>query len=146
MGEERAHQLALNALRLNAWLLFDLVPIGDLIGSPEKVTWGVSDPEIEIWKTKALDAAAFAAWDERAHQDDALPHCWAVTSDAIAARAAVVFGASHLVLLKSVTIPERMGWEEAAECGYVDEWFARTLRPAGASLQVRAVNFREWKP
>ena len=76
----------------------------------------------------------------------ALPHTWAVTSDSIAARVAVVSGAEHLILLKSVTIPEGMDWEEAAERGFVDEWFARTLRPARPWLKVRAVNFREWRP
>ncbi len=45
-----------------------------------------------------------------------------------------------------MTIPAKMDWEEAAEQGFVEKWFARTLRPAGASLRVRAVNFREWRP
>lgn len=146
LGEVRAHHLALLALRLNACLLFNLAVVDGFIDSPEKATWGLSDPDIEIFQLKALDTAAFAAWDDRAHPEDALPHCWAVTSDSIAARAAVVFGAEHLILLKSVTIPEGMDWEEAAEHGFVDEWFARTLRPAGASLKVRAVNLREWAP
>ena len=85
-------------------------------------------------------------WDQITNPHAALPHHWSVTSDSIAARVAVAAGAEHLVLLKSVTIPEGMDWEEAAERGFVDEWFARTLRPAGASLKVRAVNLREWAP
>ena len=93
-----------------------------------------------------MDARAFAAWDQHTNPHGALPHRWSVTSDSVAARAAVVSGAEHLILLKSVTIPEGMDWEEAAEHGYVDKWFARTIRPAGESLKVRAVNLREWKP
>jgi aspartokinase-like uncharacterized kinase len=134
LGEEKAHWLALHALHLNAHFLTRLLPEAEIVHDPE----GAAGP------VRVLDAFAFLS-----RQNDGpnrLPHYWAVTSDSIAARAAVVFGASHLILLKSVTIPEGMDWEEAAEHGFVDEWFARTLRPAGAALRVRAVNFREWKP
>ena len=106
----------------------------------------VDRPEKNSGPVRVLDALDFLLRENNSAGEGRLPHCWAVTSDAIAARAAVVIGADHLVLLKSVTIPEVMDWEEAAEHGFVDEWFARTLRPAGASLQVLAVNFREWKP
>ena len=74
------------------------------------------------------------------------PACsWSVTSDSIAARVAVAFEADQLILLKSVTIPPGMDWEEAAEHGYVDEWFARTVQPALPRLQVSAVNLRDWR-
>jgi hypothetical protein len=58
----------------------------------------------------------------------------------------VVYDADHLILLKSVTIPDGVDWDEAAERGWVDAWFARTIRPALPRLQVRAVNLRAWRP
>jgi hypothetical protein len=93
-----------------------------------------------------LDAFAVAVQDARTHPDAAPPPGWAVTSDSLAARAAVVYGAAHLILLKSVTIPDGTEWEEAAARGWVDDWFARTIRPALPRLRVRAVNLREWRP
>ena len=147
LGEERAHWLALEAMRLNTWFLRALLlPTISVLGCPDDFKRDVFASDIPIWRTFFLDAHALAVWDERAHPHAALPHRWSVTSDSIAARAAVVFGAEHLILLKSVTIPDGMSWEEAAERGYVDEWFARTVRPALPRLQVRAVNFRDWKP
>jgi hypothetical protein len=66
-----------------------------------------------------------------------------VASDSIALRAAIVFGASRLVLLKSLTIPSGMDWAEAARRGFVDPYFPTALAAAG-NLTVEAVNFREW--
>lgn len=148
LGEERAHWLALEALRLNAYLLRMLLPMVGVLEDVEKIDRSTAGPDSEtlISSHYILDCHSFAVQDERRRPKAALPHLWAVTSDSIAARAAVVAGADHLVLLKSVTIPEGMDWEEAAARGFVDEWFARTIRPALPRLQVRAVNFREWTP
>ncbi len=144
LGEEKAHWLALEALRLNAHFIARLLPPADFIDH-----WDESRIVMlrsEGTRTLLLDAVAFAARDRNLHPEAALPHRWSVTSDSIAARVAVVSGAEHLILLKSVTIPQDMDWEGASERGYVDEWFARTIRPAGESLKVRAVNLREWRP
>ena len=143
LGEERAHWLALEALRLNADFL------AALLGAERVGRWDESRvAKIRKQGARAfvLDAAAFARWDRDHGGRAALPSLWSVTSDSIAARVAVVSGAAHLVLLKSTTIPESMDWEEAGERGFVDAWFARTIRPAGAGLRVRAVNFRQWTP
>lgn len=129
LGDERAHWLALHALRLNADFLKALLPSVSVVDAP-----------CEASGTCILDALAFL------RRDGALPHCWSATSDSIAAHAAVVFGAHRLILLKSITIPERVDWETAAERGFVDAWFARTIKPALPRLQVRAVNFRDWTP
>jgi aspartokinase-like uncharacterized kinase len=129
LGEERAHWLALHSLQLNADFLKTLLPSAAVVDHPGQAAG-----------TCILNAFAFMSRDGR------LPHCWAVTSDSIAARAAIVFGADHLILLKSATIPEDMDWEQASERGFVDAWFARTLREAPPSLHVRAVNFRNWSP
>ena len=120
LGEERAHWLALGALQLNAHFLTWLLPSAAVIDHPEQATRGVA----------ILNAFSFLSREKAACRKGRLPHCWAVTSDAIAARAAVVAGAAELILLKSVTIPEGISWEEAARSGFVDEWFAPTLREA----------------
>jgi hypothetical protein len=85
-----------------------------------------------------LDCLAFAREDEA--RPGALPHLWGVTSDYIAARAAAVFGAERLVLLKSVDVPPGTTRAEAAERGWVDRFFPRAV--AGAAYLVQTMNFR----
>ena len=126
LGEMRAHELALSAMRVNAeflsWLLKTVQVIPDL-------AW-MEIARSEGAKSFVIDAVAFSRWDRGANPHTVLPHSWSVTSDSIAARVAVAFEADQLILLKSVTIPPGMDWEEAGERGFVDEWFARTVRPA----------------
>jgi aspartokinase-like uncharacterized kinase len=131
LGDEKAHWLALRAMTLNAHFLASLLPELRVVESPEACGIGVA----------ILDAFAFCLADERDHPG-ALPHSWAVTGDAVAARVAVVSGARQLVLLKSVTVPPAMAWDDAAAAGYVDAAFADVVR-AAPGLEVRAVNFRE---
>ena len=81
-----------------------------------------------------------------------LPHSWNVTSDSIAARAAIVHRATRLVLLKSIDIPVGTSWVEAAERGWVDPHFPIIARSALRSedsasrligrVLVEAINFR----
>jgi aspartokinase-like uncharacterized kinase len=142
LGEERAHCLALAAMRLNAEFLSQLLRSVDVMPHWNQIEMARS----EGVQSFVLDAAAFGLWDRITNPHAALPHRWSVTSDSIAARVAVASGADQLILLKSVTIPEGMDWEEAGRCGYVDEWFARTVREAGSRLQVSAVNLRDWRP
>jgi 5-(aminomethyl)-3-furanmethanol phosphate kinase len=130
LGEEKAHWLALRAMSLNARVLAALVPDSRLVASVGEQFDGL----------QILDAYAFCLADERAHPDEALPHAWAVTSDCVAARAAVAARARELILLKSVTIPKGLAWDEAAREGYVDAVFPDVIR--NTALGVRAVNFR----
>jgi aspartokinase-like uncharacterized kinase len=134
LSEEVCHWLALRALSVNAHFLAGLLEcaavVEDLAQSPA------------VWhegRLAVLDPFAFARADEA--RPGRLPHTWAVTSDALAARVAVVTGARRLVLLKSVTIPEGMSWQEAGRRGFVDEAFASVVG-AAAGLEVRAVNLR----
>lgn len=125
LGEERAHWLALRAMSLNAHFLADLLPGCAVVHVPN-----VSNA------LAVLDAYAFC------RQDATLPASWSVTSDSVAARVAVIAGASRLVLLKSTDLPAELTWEQAGRLGLVDPWFAT----AAAGLTVHSVNLRTWQP
>jgi aspartokinase-like uncharacterized kinase len=130
LGEERAHWLALRALTLNAYFLAELLPNAAVV---ERLgDWRRDGPAI-------VDAHAFARLDEGLPA--CLPHSWAVTSDAVAARVAVVSRARELVLLKSADPPAGADWRAAARAGYVDDVFADVL----GAVPARAVNFWSWQ-
>ncbi|HEV3204123.1 MAG TPA: hypothetical protein VGY77_07065 [Gemmataceae bacterium] len=137
LGEETAHWLALQALTFNGQWLAHLLKVkipaltSDLDGFRQK-------------KFAILDAHGFALADEK--RSGHLPHCWEATSDSLAARVAIVWGARRLILLKSVAIPPKMDWEEAGRQGFVDPLFARTVNKGVKSIVVQAINFREWQP
>jgi aspartokinase-like uncharacterized kinase len=126
LGDERAHWLALRACSLNAHFLHLLLPRTRVVSEPR----GHRGPGV-------LDPLAFAAADEG--RPGCLPHRWDATSDSVAARVAIVASA-RLVLLKSITVPPAMTWEDAAAAGHVDAVLPRLVREAG--LAVEAVNLR----
>jgi aspartokinase-like uncharacterized kinase len=134
VDEERCHWLALRALSLNAHFIEGLLAGGIVVED-----LGECPAAWEAGQTPVLDLHPFALADEG--RPGCLPHCWTVTSDSLAARVAVVAGARRLVLLKSITIPAEMGWDEAARLGYVDGTFARVVWEA-KGLEVRAILFR----
>jgi len=144
LGEAISHDLALRSLTMNAWFLAAL--LGRTTLGHVSVCNPLSSPLTD--RVSLLDAHAFWASDERANPG-ALPACWDATSDSVAARAAVVLGASELVLLKSVTIAEPYDWTQAARLGIVDPVFCQILEAAQGSgtaprLRIRAVNLRAW--
>ena len=100
LGEDASHWLAIRAM--------------DVMGSVLRAL--INDPCITV-----LDSFAFARDDDS--RPGSLPHSWDVTSDSIAARAAMLFGAARLLLLKSVDVPKGTTWEEAAQRGWVDAHF-----------------------
>jgi aspartokinase-like uncharacterized kinase len=132
LGEEKAHWLALTSLWVTAALLRDLLPGAEYGCHPDADRFDL----LPAGTVRILDAHMFC------QVDDALLHTWAVTTDSIAARAAVVFGASCLILLKSTDIPPGTPWDEAARRGWVDPHFPKVV--AGHGLRVEAVNFRRW--
>ncbi len=136
LGEEKAHWLALLALALNAQFLAALLPGGVVVQH-----WDSCPLHWRAGRIPILDAYAFAVKDEG--QPGCLPHSWAITSDSIAARVARVWGASQLILLKSVSLPEGISWTEAGQRGFVDPLFAEVV---GYSPAVSAINFRQWQP
>ncbi len=89
-------------------------------------------------KTRVLDCYAFALEDDP--REGKLPHTWSVTTDSIAARAAVVFRAAKLILLKSVDVPPGTPWEVAAANGWVDAHFPHIAQSLACPVEV--VNFR----
>ncbi len=128
LGEEAAHWLALRALTVTAELLQRL-----LAAEP-------TEAGIEPWPVRVVDVFAFAREDEE--RPDRLPHAWQVTTDSLAARIAGVYGASQLILLKSIDIPPATPWSEAAARGWVDEYFP--LIAAQLPSPIETINFRSW--
>ena len=118
LGEEVSHGLAAWALGVTAKFLTHTV---------------IRSPRVTV-----LDCYQFVVEDEA--RPGALPHSWDVTSDSIAARAAAVYEAERLVLLKSVDVPAGTPWEIAAERGWVDRYFPMVV--AGAALPIEVLNFR----
>ena len=139
LREEDAHWLALRALSVNAYFLRHLLPKACVVEDLYVRTLFSN-----VGMAPVLDPLYFASEDDK--EPDHLPHTWDVTSDSIAAHAAVRTGARTLVLLKSVTVPPGMSWAEASQLGFVDVMFPRLLERAGPRLRVEAVNFREWQP
>jgi aspartokinase-like uncharacterized kinase len=135
LGEEASHWLALRALSFNAHFLAALLPSARVLDDVEACQRVWQENSIPI-----LDVFSFARADEE--RPGHLPHSWVVTSDALAARVAVVAQARELILLKSTTIPPGVDWHEAGRRGWVDAVFAEVLRAAPAELRVRAVNLR----
>jgi aspartokinase-like uncharacterized kinase len=136
LGEEASHWLALRSLGLTAQVLAAVLP-----GSAVADRLAECGPLWQAGRTPVLDLFAFARDDEGCA--GALPHCWDVTSDSLAARVAEVTGARELILLKSVTVPRELGWTEAGRRGFVDGYFPTVI---ARGVKARAVNLREWQP
>lgn len=139
LGEARSHWLALRALSITARVVEKAVPGLELADSIESVE--------SIWKTGRIpvfDPFQFIV-DIDEGSIDSLPRRWRVTSDSIAARMAVVFGSPELILLKSVSFPERISMTEAAELGLVDEYFPTAARdiPRVVGINLRGEDAEE---
>lgn len=137
LGEEVAHWLALGAVTLSAQALHMMMPdLGPPVGTA--LTFRAA------WRRRAvclLDGYRFARADEGA--PGALPHSWAATSDSLAARAAVVFRAPLVVLLKSRITPGGRGIQAAVRAGIVDPYFLTALAKAKPTPAVRLINLRK---
>jgi aspartokinase-like uncharacterized kinase len=134
IGETECHWIALRMLSVNTRIVSRIVP--DLlvpVNAPEDCP-----PVWQRGKVPIYDSYHFIAEiDEASH--DPLPRRWRVTSDSIAARMAVHFGAPELVLLKSRTLPPRISLTDAAAQGYVDPHFPSVARTIS---RIAACNLR----
>lgn len=135
LGEEASHWLALQVLSVGAAMLGQLLH-RPIIEHPCEVSAASQNANCCV-----IDPYRFAIRDESL--DDHLPHTWAATSDAFAARIAEVAGADELVLLKS-TQPRGESPEAWVENSFVDVWFPEIARRC--DLRVRAVNLRHHQP
>ena len=135
LGEERCHWLALRAMQFTAHLLAARLPGGQVMNdiADREAAW-------ERGQTPILDLYAFAIADEARPGHTA--HNWIVTSDALAARVAMVADIPELVLLKSCPLEEGWDWAEAARQGVVDAAFPGIMASAARRLKARVVDFR----
>jgi aspartokinase-like uncharacterized kinase len=116
LGEAPAHELALEAMDLTAFLLARFFPDARLVRSEPQARMAASDGVVSILCVGCFIKAAEA----QGHAP--LEHSWRVTSDSIAAWTASVL-AAELVLVKSVPAPLDMALTAAASAGLVDEYF-----------------------
>ena len=127
LNEERAHWLALEAIRLNQRLLLDLLPKLELVASRAAAESAWRHDRVPL-----LDLAAFVSIEEASLDvHERLPHTWDVTSDSLAAWVALRWPASQLVLLKSIDWPfdeQVVSHRLMAERGLVDAYFPTIAR------------------
>ncbi len=100
LGDEAAHWLAVRSLSINEALLCNVLPQCVPVSTPAEAA-----AHAEAGQVTVLASEAFLRHDE--NSSEALPHNWEVTSDSIAARAAVCFEATELVFAKSVSLPKK---------------------------------------
>lgn len=131
LGEERAHWLALRTVSLNMHFLLELFPKAQCCSCPTEMM-GSSD---RLW---ILDAFRFTQQDDA--NPGAIPHHWDATSDTLSARVAQVFNAQALILLKSVSKPTEMSWDQASEMGIVDPLFAEQVN--NEIFQIKVVKLQ----
>ncbi len=118
---ETAHWLAIDALDLTASLLLRLMPELQLVRSRKQLELAQAEGRPAV-----LCVVCFVKWLET--QSNPLPHSWEVTTDSIAAAAAVAWQAEELVLLKSCDLPHATGLSGLAEQGLVDPYFPVATR------------------
>lgn len=117
LGEEMSHWLAIQSLTVASRML-------------ESFVAGMTNVTV-------LDVVTFC------ESDNQLPHSWAVTSDSIAARVADVRQATRLILLKSVDSTTNGSWNELAQAGIVDDYFA--IVASRLSCPIDLINLRAGK-
>jgi aspartokinase-like uncharacterized kinase len=136
LGEERAHWLALTSLWTAAAFLRVLLPSSECETHPDTARFD----SLPLGSIRILDSHMFCRLDDYA--PNPLPHSWEVTSDSIASRAAIVYGATRLILLKSVDVPPNTSWSHAVEQGWVDRHFPHLA--VDLRIPVEVINFRRW--
>lgn len=145
IGEEPAHQLAIESLSLNERLLCKLVPqfvrvtsIGDLRRS------------LDAGVVPVISAVDFLSHVEASALVPELPHSWDVTSDSIALAVARLLRSKRLTLFKSCDADSINSLEDLSRAGLVDRHFpilysalSENQRPVIEWLNLRAKRPRQ---
>ena len=136
LGDEAAHWLAIRTMSITAELLSHLLREVPLV-----TDFAVLGDRLADRGATIFDPWSFLTDHEPGMPGTRLVASWDATSDAIAARLAVVLGAAELVLLKSAPPPSATETTaDLADRGYVDKFSARF---AGEIPAVRFINLRE---
>jgi aspartokinase-like uncharacterized kinase len=130
LGEEAAHELALESLRLTEQLAARLLPGCRQITSPEQVLGLSQVPGL-------ISVKAFLECAES--EDRPVPRHWEFTTDAGSAWIGGYLHADELVLLKSASLRDSPTLEQLAEGGLIDLEFSRW---AGELPQISWCNLR----
>ena len=134
LGQSVSHRLCLEALRVTAVLLAELLPESRLVTTFEALQALVHSPADRA--VGVFCPYRFMIEWEPARHPQPLPATWAVTSDSIAARLAEMIQADELVLLKSADPPPA----GPTSGGYVDDYFAAATQKLA---NIRYVNLRQ---
>lgn len=121
LGSERAHSLALAAMRFNAEFLLRIIP---------GAAWVRCRDDLKLLtagSSGVADADALLETRAAGGRLPRLPYDWSVTSDSIAAWIAAALRAEELVLLKSVDLEVVTTPRAAAEAGLVDPHFEQVV-------------------
>jgi 5-(aminomethyl)-3-furanmethanol phosphate kinase len=124
-GDDAAHWMAILGMDQMAHLLAARTTVGDLVETPSAA--------VAVHGARRLPIIAPYRW---LRERDPLPHCWAVTSDSIAAWIALELGAAELVLVK-----RSVGPPEAVTDRYFSSVLAEGSR-SGRTLRVRITDPR----
>ncbi len=116
-GDQDSHELAIRGLDFTAAILTVFLPESALMWRPMELELNWAGGRVPI----LMPSLFLDAFDRP--RPDALPASWRITSDSIAARAAVILGAEHLILLKSASAPQGSSRADAARLGLVDPDF-----------------------
>jgi len=142
LGDEAAHELALEAMDLTASLLARFFPEARLVRSEQQIRRAAAEGAMCL-----VCAGCFMKAAESGGRSP-LERSWRTTSDSIAAWTAEILGA-ELVLVKSAPLPAGISFEEAARIGFVDECFPgiasrlRVVSWVNARAQDAVIN--EWR-
>jgi aspartokinase-like uncharacterized kinase len=120
LDERAAHWMCVELMSITARLLASLLPEATLLSNLAELEVRKREPGIIIF-----DVADFLRREEPRLPGTPLTENWDVTSDAIAARLAVVLAADELVLLKSASPDSTRSIAALAESGYVDRYLPR---------------------
>jgi hypothetical protein len=141
LGADRAHDLALAAMVLNARFINFMLANSEWVNRRSSIGAACRRGAIAV-----LDARALLDEAER-RSGERLPRSWALTSDSIAAFLAIQLRASALVLIKSTPRPQR-GPADAARRGTVDKHFPQLAKNiavvAWSNLRASRPRIERW--